>query len=78
MEDNKYLEPKISNTFRELINLTSNVKVEEEGQSPPQSQQQARKSKEAPKESLNFSTDKIVPDLRYMGIGKIKHQSTSK
>ena len=45
---------------------------------PLQSQQQYRKQFSAPKESLNFSTDKIVQDLKNMGFGKIKHQTTSK
>lgn len=48
MEENKYLEPKLSCSFRELINLTSNI-TQVEQVSKPQSQQQNRKLLPPPK-----------------------------
>jgi hypothetical protein len=78
MEESKYLEPKMSNSFRELINLTSKIPRTDPQEQPPQSQEQSRKKNSVPKESLNFSTDKIVEDVKNFGIGRIKHQISVK
>jgi 2,3-bisphosphoglycerate-independent phosphoglycerate mutase len=84
MEESKYLEPKVAGSFRELLVLTASVQANEPPPThtqlkPPQSQQQNRsRQASVPKESLNFSTDRIAQDLKAHNIGRIRHQSPGK
>lgn len=87
MEESKYLDPKVSPVFRELITLTASIQPSQEPllQPPPsqtrpvQSQQQSRSRQvSVPKESLNFSTDRIGQDMKSHQIGRIRHQSPGK
>jgi len=76
MEENKYLEPKMSNTFREIIQVTA-AAAEANGEQHATPQINITKQPSQPKESLSFASEKINEFKNY-SFGKIRHQITSK
>ena len=77
MEENKYLEPKMSNTFREIMQVTATA-AEANGEQLTTPHIKITKQPSQPKESLSFASEKLNNEFKNYSFGKIRHQVTSK
>ena len=76
MEESKYLEPKFSNSFKDLLGVTATVDTEyvELQKKFELESQKEKESGGLPKDSLSFSRDKTTEELKGWGAGKIRQQ----